>query len=160
RYLRDYIPNVHQRIVGQTPNPPLNSAQQSLFDTLDAIPIGSNLTAELRTGSNITNVAISLSDAIKRIGVHEAKLEQVDVPYHRDDATNSDWPDFLFPVADPSENFSGEAPLPPTALPANLTQDEQEEIDLAKASLEADPSPERVDTLAVLIVRALPPERP
>ena len=160
RYLRDYIPNVYQRIVGQAPNPPLNSAQQSLINTLDAIAVGPNLAAELRRGSNITNVAISLSDALKRIGVHEAKLEQVDVPYHRDSPETSDWPDFLFPVADPSENFSGEAPLPPAASPANLTQDEQEEIDLAKASSEADPSPERVDTLAVLIVRALPLERP
>ena len=48
RYLRDYIPNVHQRIVGQAPNPPLNSAQQSLVNTLDAIAVGSNLAAELR----------------------------------------------------------------------------------------------------------------
>ena len=54
RYLRDYIPNVHQRIVGQAPNPPLNSAQQSLINTLDAIAVGPNLAAELRTGSNIT----------------------------------------------------------------------------------------------------------
>jgi hypothetical protein len=160
RYLRDYIPNVHQRIVGQAPNPPLNSAQQSLVNTLDAIAVGSNLAAELRRGSNITNVAISLSNALKRIGVHEAKLEKVDVPYRRDGPENSDWPDFLFPVADPSENFSGEAPLPPAASRANLTQDEQEELDLAQASSDTDPSPERVDTLAVLIVRALPLERP
>jgi hypothetical protein len=159
RYLHDYIPNVYQSILGNAPDQPLNPAQQTLLTTLNTIKVGSDLVSELKGNSALQTVAASLSDALLRIGAHQTRLEQVDSPYDRSTLSAS-WPDFLFPLADPSVNFSAEAPLPPSALPANLTPDESQELDFSEASSGNDPDKERVDHLAVLVVRALPDETP
>jgi hypothetical protein len=159
RYLDDYIPGVYQTILGNAPDQPLNPAQQTLLTALNTIKLGSNLATELTTNSVIKTVAASLSDALRRIGAHQTRLEQVDFSYDRSTFSTS-WPDFLFPLADPSVNFAAEVPLPPAILAANLSPDELQELDLNEAAAGDDPGQERVDQLAVLLVRALSDQTP
>jgi hypothetical protein len=149
RFLRQYLPGVHSVINGQAPPQPLTSDQQNLVNALNNISVGATLKAQLKSGSNIQNVPGSMKEALSKIEAFQSVLENKTTEYLRDQGTNPDWPDFLFPLADPS--FAAQAPLPPASLAPPVTTDEKSDL------IE---TPQPVDNLAVLVVRALPASAP
>jgi hypothetical protein len=87
----------------------------------------------------------------------EQQLERIDQPYDRYNADlRARWPSFLFPFADP--DLTGDAAIPFQTL-GTLTPEEQEEVALDENPASNDPL-ERVDKLAVLILRALRDDEP
>jgi hypothetical protein len=92
-------------------------------------------------------------EALKQIGSFAQKLEQTTTEYDRRVA-NTDYPNFLFPLADP--DFPAAAPLP-----SNTGLTAAEIAELAAAADPAHPEPgAAVDNLTVLVVRALPASPP
>ncbi len=162
KLLRQYIPNVWQSITNQSLSSPLTSAQLKLVDSLTTTTIDSAYAAALQqvyagspsSGSAVvpSNVAPSLAAALQQIqggppfnAAAAASLEQsldaIVEPYDRNPASGtSDWPAFLFPLADPEQV----GPLPPL-LPG--AADDPNPLTAALA---------RVDGLTTLIAGALP----
>jgi len=150
RFLLHYLPGVHATIHSGTPDPSLTPDQQTLLASLAAIKVNPPLFTELKSGSITTFIPASMIEALQQITPSAAdKLEKAVSEYDRR-AANSDYPGFLFPLADPEAPAS--APLPTSA---GLTAAE-----IAELAAAADPDPARptppVDNLTVLVVRALP----
>jgi hypothetical protein len=153
RFLSQYLPGVHAAIQGQTPNPPLTPEQNALLASLDQIKVKPPLLADLPGNSAVTTVSGTMIEALKQIGSFAQKLEQTTTEYDRRVA-NSDYPNFLFPLADP--DFPDAAPLP-----SNSGLTAAEVTELAAAADPAHPDPgAAVDNLTVLVVRALPASVP
>jgi hypothetical protein len=151
RFLRQYLPRVHATVHG-TPTEPPTPEQFKLLDALDKTKVGPSLQLELKSGSATQTIASSMTTALAQIDLFASKLENNVTEYERG-VISTDWPNFLFPLADPT--FPAEAPLPPSITPLN-----QEEIDdLATDSAHPDPAL-AVDNLTVLVVRALPVTAP
>jgi hypothetical protein len=147
RFLLQYLPAVHATIHNGTPDPALTADQQTLLNSLAAIQVKPPLFANLKTNSAITSIPASMIEALQQIAQFADKLEKSVSEYDRRTA-NSDYPGFLFPLADPESPLS--APLPSSS---GLTAAEIAE--LAAAADPARPDPP-VDNLTVLVVRALP----
>ena len=162
KLLRQYIPNVWQTIMGQPVLSPLNIQQSSLVNTLITTQVDSTYANALRFPKYPGNKSVvpsriigNVRDALKEFksalpfdqsgqaadGSIEHKLETVVLPYDRNAArASSNWPDFLFPLADPE--MAGPLPLP--TIPTSATKDAM------SAALE------QIDHLADLIELALP----
>ncbi|MGB8508119.1 MAG: hypothetical protein WCD76_06930 [Pyrinomonadaceae bacterium] len=169
KYLVQYLPNVWAVVAGQKPESQLaNDAERNLYNALRDTTVSQSLRAAL-TDPNDPNksplytpssVAASLLVALQKISDPAKnrgdKLEQVAVSYDR---KNPDalWPDFLFPLADLSE----EPPLPPAQIAAPDAADESGEavaLDPSGIPASVQAQQARVDKLVALIVRALPVE--
>jgi hypothetical protein len=148
RFLHEYLPAVHASVHGQTPADPLTPEQAVLLTALGNTKVGNSLAAKLSLGTNIPRVASSLRDALRGIDTFAPALEATVTAYVRTDPATA-WPNFLFPLADPE--LPAQAPLPP-AIPLSAVADE-EKADLTEP-LHA------VDTLTLLVVRALPAATP
>jgi len=162
KLLRQYIPNVWETIMGQPVLSPLTTQQSSLVTTLINTEIDGTYINALRFPKYPSNKLVmpsriigNLRDALKEFksalpfdqsgqaaeGSIEYKLETVVSPYDRNaNSASSNWPDFLFPLADPE--MAG--PLPPPKILTSLTKD------ALTAALE------QIDQLADLIELALP----
>jgi hypothetical protein len=147
RFLLQYLPGVHATIHSGTPHPSLTPDQQTLLNSLAAIKVKPPLFADLKNGSHITFIAGSMIEALKQITQSADKLDKAVTEYDRRMA-NSDYPGFLFPLADPESPLA--APLPSSA---GLTTAETAALAAAGDPTRPDPP---VDNLTVLVVRALP----
>ncbi len=158
-FLQEHLSNVAQVIAGTAPRSGLSQAEERLLDALDQTRVGTtNLDDALVTGSTITTVATSLTNALSRISGFENDLESATATYQRLSAAGG-WPNFLFPLAD--AQFPAEAPLPPVLSLTPLSAEEQNDL-LSDTNPTVNDPLERVDKLVVLIVRALAeePENP
>jgi hypothetical protein len=147
RFLLQYLPGVHATIHSGTPDPSLTPDQKTLLDSLAAIQVQTPLLGDIKIDSAVTSVPGSMIEALKQIAQSADKLDKAVTEYDRR-AVNSDYPGFLFPLADPE--LPAKAPLPSSA---GLTAAETAE--LAAAADPTRPNPP-VDNLTVLVVRALP----
>jgi hypothetical protein len=155
----------------------LNDPERRLFDALENTRIQDGLAATLRRDAELNAIddneiygegAVpgSLREALARFGsgvdgintALETELDRIDIPYNRHDApSRAQWPPFLFPLADPDR--PGDAPLPPLSSLGPLTTEEAGELTLDAQPGVDDPL-ERLDALAVLVLRALRDDDP
>jgi hypothetical protein len=171
RYLAQYANSVWLAILDPNRAAHLLPPQQNLFAALEATVCAEPLRESIRhrwfaDGAKselyaATAVPATLRAALALYGAPagglnaelESLLEGQDVPYDRDDAVKRNaWPHFLFPLADADD--PGNAPLPPALDLGPLTAEDQDELKLDEDPVANDPL-ERIDRLAVLIVRAL-----
>jgi hypothetical protein len=170
KYLSSYLKPVWRAVLDPSRRSQLTPPEEAVFDALTAIAPSATLRERVRYQAEVTSsgavlyasgdVAQSLRQALAQFGAApdaldstlERQLDALDVAYDRHDANSrAAWPRFLFPLADP--DLPNDAPLPSIAI-ANLTTDEQLELALDENPVAGDPL-ERLDTLAVLVVRAL-----
>jgi len=142
-------PRVWRLLNGQAPvasEPPFNQAEQDLVNAINGTTFVQG--ADLVFGFTYSiEVKGSLKDALIKIktGDIEKNLEAVKTSYDLAiGPTDSLWPDFLFPLADPNLT----PPLP------NLT------IESVANDTEVDQRRRKVDALAALIEKALPETPP
>jgi hypothetical protein len=154
--LRQYLPNVWNSIMGETLTSPLTSDETALINALTATTISTAYAIDLAQNSaySTTDVIRNLYDALQEIqgGVPfvpanaqaiEDNLETIVTPYDRNDgASKVEWPDFLFPLADPVQLTAG--PLPPAKVGVTESTDP-----ITKAL-------DRIDNFVALIAAALP----
>ena len=150
RFLRQYLPGVHDTIHGRAPAEPLTAEQSALLTALNQMTVGSALQAELKAGLNLQTVAASMADALKQIEPFASALEAAQTEYVRNSPSPA-WPDFLFPLADPS--FPLQVSLPSSI--SNLTAEETDDLAESADPAYLDPAAQ-VDNLTVRVVRALP----
>lgn len=108
RFLRSHLPRVWGVLGGQAAQPPLSLAEQALVDQLEQVVLDTafrvRLAAALGYGS--ASVKTSLRNALQPFvldteGTLERRLEGIDTPFEYADSPSPDWPEFLFPLADP-----------------------------------------------------------
>lgn len=117
-FLAENIPNVWEKISGLTPSTPLNTNQDKLVTLLEETTLNAAFKTDLEVGfTNPPPVKLTLKAALtavkplsetppKKI---EKNLEKVTVSYDRNNP-DSLYPNFWFPLADPSANLTGTAP--------------------------------------------------
>ena len=177
RYLAAYLKPVWRAVLNPALAGSLNDPERRLFDALENTRIQDGLAATLRRDAELNaiddneiygagSVPGSLRAALARFGsgvegintALEAQLDRIDIPYNRHDApSRAQWPPFLFPLADPDR--PGDAPLPPLSSLGPLTSEEAGELTLDAQAGVDDPL-ERLDALAVLVLRALRDDDP
>src|SRR5436190_6165914 len=144
--LMEQTPRVWRLLNGQSPegsDPPFNQAEQDLVNAINGTTFDTTQNTALWSGMKyFPNVESSLKDALIAIktGDIEKNLEAVKTAYDRTtDEADPMWPNFFFPLADPTLT----PPVP------NLTPDEPPKNVL-------DERQQKVDKLADLIKTALP----
>jgi hypothetical protein len=154
--LKQYLPNVWNSIMGETLTSPLTSSETTLINALTSTTISTAYASDLVQNSvySTSEVIRNLQDALQAIrgGVPfveanaqaiEEDLETIVAPYDRNDgASKLEWPNFLFPLADPVQLTAG--PLPPAKTGVTENTDP-----LTKAL-------DRIDNFVALIANALP----
>jgi hypothetical protein len=177
KYLAAHVKPVWRAVLQPTRRAALTDPEQELFDALDDITITDTLRARLSvdaetlpTGNELyrlERVLRSLRAALAEFGAApdglnaqlEVDLDAIDTAYNRASAASRAlWPDFLFPLADP--DLPNDAPLPAATSLGSLTQEEQDEVELDENRPLADDALERIDKLAVLVLRALRDDDP
>src|SRR5262249_45499474 len=111
-YLSEQLPVVWQTVKQENTDRTLTPAETELVNVFNTLTLtkllGADLSGDLSSGvSESPVVPASLLDALRGVtdpasGV-EGKLEQVTAPYDRT-TPGSDWPAFLFPLADPTSS--------------------------------------------------------
>ncbi|HWA26481.1 MAG TPA: hypothetical protein VG734_12545 [Lacunisphaera sp.] len=168
RFLAQYIPQVAEKLgVTAASAAGLDDAQRKLLTALQAVQIGTtNLQGKLTAGiGSPATVASSLADALDRFQFDRTTLQstvagQMDAttnPYLRSNATNADWPQFLFPLADPEH--PDESALPGVTLDPAQKPEEDPEIPTNDA-VSPTAAKAAIDRLAALVLRALPAPEP
>jgi hypothetical protein len=165
-FLKNYLPDVWGAV--QNPGSTLSGAQADLLVALRSTVIGSALRANLadKAGSPST-VASSLADALNRLIANPDQVDRMEKtlsPYLRGQ-TNPDWPDFLFPLADPGDLTSSQ---PVISRPPNFVTPGEDENELVppppppapqgSANAVALTFKQAIDRFAALLIRALPPD--
>src|SRR5262245_37293542 len=141
RYLSEQLPVVWQTVKQEDTDRAPTPAETDLVNVLNTLTLtkllGTDLSGDLKSGvSGSPVVPTSLMEALRTVsdpasGV-EDKLERVTAPYDRT-TPGTDWPTFLFPLADPTSS--------------GMTEDQVDDIGLKiDAALPAEPTgpvPER-----------------
>ncbi len=112
-FLAQHLPNVWQSLNGQMVT--LNQAEQALANKLTSTTLSSAFQAAILDGTpySTADIATSLAAALILASQSEGALEAVTTPYDRSVRSNggsTEWPTFLFPLADPDPGVS--VPLP------------------------------------------------
>ena len=171
KYLATYLKPVWRAVVDPSFPQTLTDPEQAVVTALDEARILDDLRAALRRDAEVDaggdalypagSVRGTLREALAEYGAApdridpalEQQLEGVDQPYDRySEASRALWPDFLFPLADPDR--PDEAPIPNPPALGMLTVEESGELTLDAKPAVDDPL-ERIDRLAVLVLRAL-----
>lgn len=154
KFIEQYMANVWQQLIGQTPQPSLSADQLALVQALTSTILDAGLSVALQNDvpsvPSGTHIVGSLKDALLAVrgrsladsrsaDTIENGLERVAQSYDRT-APAADWPTFLFPLADSVLP----APLPPA--PQGVSDDPTKLPDQLA----------RIDHLAELIEKALP----
>ena len=138
-FLKLHLPRAWDLLNGNTITPTATIAENNLATAITNTVIGSGLRSELG-GTTKANLKAAMLEVVK----YRSKLESVEVHYDSSDSVlKNEWPNFLFPLADPDINIATTKypPLPPGgAFPADV-EDQQA----------------RVQTLIDLVEAALPP---
>jgi hypothetical protein len=116
-WLAAHLPVVWKAIGGQTPERAPTTAESAVIGALQSYTLAAGLPSALLSGVPgppvvPADLAAALA-AVTATGVRE-KLEKVTVPYDRT-AAASDWPGFLFPLADPTAFATPPFPPAPNA---------------------------------------------
>ncbi len=136
-FLSEQLPVVWQTVNQEPADRALTGAETSLVNALATITLPGTLAGDLATDvSGPPVVPLSLPAALRAVvdpasGV-EQRLEQVTAPYKRK-APGTDWPAFLFPLADPLATVATEAQVDDLVL----------KVDAALPAEPAGPMPER-----------------
>ena len=177
RYLATYLKPVWRAVLNPAAAGSLTDPEYRLFDALENARIKDDLAATLRRDAEVNwtdnneiygpgAVPGSLREALARFGAGvdgfntalETQLERIDIPYNRHDAASrAQWPSFVFPLADPDR--PDDAPLPELSSLGAMTSEEAGELTLDAQAGVDDPL-ERLDALAVLVLRALRDDDP
>ncbi|HEY8561387.1 MAG TPA: hypothetical protein VIL74_13505 [Pyrinomonadaceae bacterium] len=107
-YLHEHLPRVWNAVHAQASSRSLNAAERALFDALENTTLDGDFAADLRRGTNYTEVSASLKAALAAVkplneqtaASIEKNLERVVKSYDRA-APDALYPKFLFPLADP-----------------------------------------------------------
>jgi hypothetical protein len=176
KYLSQYVKPVWRAVLQPTRRDDLTPAERNLFDALQSATLSTSFREIIRRSNELTesgaelyalgNVFSSLRRALAEFGdapegldaALERQLEAVDQPYDRGSSTiRALYPNFLFPLADP--DLPGLAPLPAVGGLSTLNAEERDELALDENPAADDPL-ERLDKLAVLVLRALRDDAP
>ncbi len=148
QFLKDYLPGVYQHIATGTQPDSITSEELDVYDALaDVTIVTSQYNDEFITDSyhNLSDLQNSLVNALKQLIDSPdlaTELDLVDYAYDRQNENTSaehQWPDFLFPLADPIHD----TPLP------NLFIEEPSDA-------EPDISHDQIDALTALVAAAIP----
>ena len=137
KYLQTYLPDVSAAVNDPGQAGTLSAASQAVYSWLTSQVIGTDVGLTTGVVGAPDGVATSLAAALKAIPAFETGLEAATAPYYRVPPTpppppsQTVWPTFLFPLADPQFMDS-----PSTTLP-NFSQN--------------------VDPLTTLVAATLPP---
>jgi hypothetical protein len=152
QFLQDYVPRVYSYIKNSTAPAAITTQELDLYDALDSI----GLPAGQYSGSYISevNAAYSPNPVFKSTLIEalqylidnpqlETDLDRVEYPYQRTEQKNEEynWPDFLFPLADPVYDNALPNPL--------LVQPGSDDSDL-------DSEQNQLDALTELVREAIP----
>jgi hypothetical protein len=165
-FLQLYIPELWQSVLSNTPPSDHQNQTAKAYDALDKTGLPGPLADAVRKESLVEiysapphtlRLALAKFGDAASGGVDAAlkrKLESANEPYDRT-ANRTAWPNFVFPLADPEREF----PLPPELDLQTLAADERADLSLDDNSKFNHPlvpiALERIDQLAVLLVRAL-----
>ncbi|MBL9126159.1 MAG: hypothetical protein JNL97_00860 [Verrucomicrobiales bacterium] len=161
KFLERYVPDVWAALTARRESPPRVvtpiGAGADLLRALDELSIGPRLQARLR-GLHHSGYRIPsrFADALLDAAAASTLLESTTAPFDPARAPG-DWPDFVFPLADPE--WPDQAALPSIgALPAqpDAARRAEEEAELPAAGAGSATPEERIDRLAVLVLRAMP----
>jgi hypothetical protein len=167
KYLSAHLPTVWEAVISPSKAGDLPPPQRAVFDALESAELGAGLIDAVELPgvpqSQQPDVPVNLREALARYGAApaglntalEQQLELVDTPYDRANAGRRLlWPNFLFPIADPE--FFNDAPVPSLGPISPLSAEEQADL-VSDANQAKEDLLERLDRLAVLLVRALDP---
>lgn len=146
-FLKQYLPNVWLILTGQLSSSALSINENALVEDLKNTTISTDLSNNLASNNPKVTIKSSLFDALVAISVQkiEVGLETVTVPYDMS-SPNEEWPNFLFPLADPA--FIG--PLPPAGVGVILDPLTIQDPNPLRIALG------RIDNLANVVEKALP----
>jgi hypothetical protein len=162
-FLDQHLPDLMAAVMASTP--PGDAALRALYDGLGAVTIPATLRGVVGTGDYAsTDVRQNLREALAAIAGGRPRdpgrekavrdgLEAVATPFRRTGRAQG-WPDFLFPLAEPSTASGMQPGFPPAT---RLT--EADGVDAWLLHGEAEPRPDQhegVETIAALVTRALP----
>lgn len=129
QFLKDYLVNVYDYIDNAAAPAGITAEEQALYDALASVTLSA---AEYVTFRNEVNTyyapnpvfITSLTAALKYLIDHpeiETDLDLVDYPYERKTQKNTehDWPNFLFPLADPVNAYALPSPLLAVSNPSD-----------------------------------------
>jgi len=176
KYLATYLKPVWRAVLNPARVTGLSGSELDAFNALTQTTITTALRETLRhddetsQGGNaiyaLDDVPATLRAALARYGdgseglntTLEQRLDGIDEDYDRESAASRNrWPGFLFALADP--DLPTDAPLPAVGAVGSLTAEEQSDLALDDDPVFNDPL-ERVDKLAVLLLRALQDDEP
>ncbi len=157
-YLKQYLNDIWQVIIGSKREEDLASGQQKLYLELKKITIDYDDIKEY-PGSNYKSTYYdakgkeTLFEALKAIASFEEKLETNTTDY--DSKKNSgDWPNFFFPLTDPGLTYFTKGPLP------QITVEDSELADWEEAIARLDKLPPLVEKALTATAGPLPDLRP
>jgi hypothetical protein len=167
-YLKNYLPDVWGTL--QNPGPALSGAPADLLAALQSTVISSALKTSSATDNLVvqagspSTIASSLADALSRLIANSDQIDRMEKtlsPYLRGAGqTNPDWPDFLFPLADPVDLTSAQ---PVINQPPGFNAPPEDDTELAPppppsggADDVAKAFKQQIDRFAALVIRALP----
>lgn len=152
QYLQTYLPDLWQHIAG-TGSPSLSTPATAALQALQGIGLGTTLKSQLEALKHpALQVKPDLVQALQTVASPSVGtlLDTATAPFHHNLAPTQ-WPTFLFPLAD--LELPDQAARPPTAgVTPQAGTEETEEIPSGTAPTDL------VDKLAALLVRALPLE--
>jgi hypothetical protein len=169
-FLKKYTPDVWAAL--QNPGSALTGAQSDLMAALSSTAVASALQTS-GTPNNLVDgsgspsvVASSLADALSRLAANKALVDNMErtlSPYARGaGSVNPDWPDFLFPLADPADLTSAQ---PVINQPPGFNTPSEDDTEITpppppsgQSDVTAKTFKQAIDRLAALVIRAIPPD--
>jgi hypothetical protein len=152
-FLERYVKDVWEHIYRSEAKP--QGAAGTLVDVIETLKLGSNLKRAIATASDPNfNFADDFKDALKKAYNAKDQLDQAAEPFDLK-KVSKDWPDFLFPLADPAVPQGLPLPLD-VPLPAESDAARQAEEDDDWQHDDAGSAEQQLDKLAALILRAMP----
>jgi hypothetical protein len=167
KFLNEHVNDVWKAVLDSAQEPNLTSnAQRNLLAALKNTIADAGLVNALKSVLpdpiiyTAQNVKTNLREALKAIknpqDDWEERLDNVKTPYIRNNTSlAAAWPPFLFPLADPIENF----PQVPNSVPPLGASDQVEpEAEIAEPGTNAQElaAQAAIDRLTALVVRAMP----
>jgi hypothetical protein len=166
-FLKNYVSDVWAAL--QNPGSGLTGAQADLMAALGNTVIASTLQTSLADKAGTPGaVASSLANALGRLIANQDQVDRMEKtvsPYRRGiGQTNPDWPDFLFPLADPADLTNPQPSGQPVInQPPGFSTPSEDDTEITPppppsggADVNAKTFKQAIDRLAALVIRAIP----